>query len=308
MEDYPIYPPVKPARINEAEHAIDSFRKIQETALAIPMERVGRVTTDVPLAASIALGAVYNLEQLRSAFETELNDDGAAGRALDRLKDCALGALYADMQSMALLTENELSALLDEARPIRQNLLGSAESLANFGVFPSGTVADIREGLGNVDAAKDLIALAALFNSNWERVTGKVPFDRDLVDQASFFGTRLLRALGAKEVGDARLDTSMDWHGIRARTFRLLVDTYEVLRRATAYVRWYHGDGTVFTPSLHARQSPSKKGRDNTEADDNPEQPMPHSDQVDARRAEAAETQGAATVEPGMRGAPPFVQ
>jgi hypothetical protein len=196
---------------------------------------------------------------------------------------------------------------------MRLNLLGCAESLANFGLFPQATISEIREGLGNLDVAKDLIALAALFNSNWERVINKVPFDRELVLRASVVGTQLLRALGSREVGEVRLNTSMDWEVLRARTFRLLVNTYEILRRATAYVRWYESDAATFTPSLH-NQKP-KRTRPESQGPETPEpgapepeaqadRPIPSTDQT----ALGAEPVPTTVVESGLRGAPPFIQ
>lgn len=321
MQEHPMYPPVNPARLNEADHAVESFQKIEAAAVALSADKVGRVTADVSIAASIALGAVYNLEKLLPEYEAQLNDGGAAVKAFNALKDCALGALYAHVQSEAVLSENQLSALLTEARPLRQNLLGSAESLANFGLFPETTVSAIREGSGTLDVAKDLIALAALFQSNWEQVAGKVPFERELVTQASVLGTRLLRAAGAQEVGEARVNTALDWPSLRERTFRLLVNTYEVLRRATAYVRWEQGDAATFTPSLHARRVPSKRSTNNAASDSSAafnsipsdpsaaseptDEPLPSSEQGELGGVPA---QPGAVIESGLRGAPPFVQ
>jgi hypothetical protein len=38
-----------------------------------------------------------------------------------------------------------------------------------------------------------------------------------------------------------------------------MANAYEELRRATQYVRWYHGDALAYAPSLHARTAARRK-------------------------------------------------
>jgi hypothetical protein len=242
-------PPVSP-RVVRAENAAESYKKVEEQILALPVNAVGRVTTDVALAT--------NLEQLRPEFR-QLADGGAAEKALDSLHDYALAAFFAHLESAPDVNQKELGPLLEQARPMRENLLKVAEGLAGYGLLSATAVNAIREGSGTLDTAKDLAQLGALFSSNWDRVASKVPFERAQVDEASRLGTTLLRAIGSKEVGEVRKDPSQDWPLLRARAFRLLVNAYEELRRATLYVRWYQGDAVAYTPSLHARQAPRRK-------------------------------------------------
>lgn len=296
----PRYPAVRPARLVQAENALESFKRIEEQALALPSERVGRVTTDIPLAASIALGALANLEQLRPEFEA-LADGGVAQRALAQLPDYALGALYAHLQSMAVLSDNELASLIERAKPLRENLLLVAEGLVGFGIFPGSTVAAVREGMGHVDTAKDLIALAALFNSNWSHVQGKVPFERELVNDAAVLGPRLLRAVGLREVGEVRKDPSLDWKALRERTFRLLVNAYDEVRRATVYVRWHHDDANAFAPSLHARPATGKSKVGAEEPEDTDQEPMKSDQQELGGVVSSPEP-----VDAGLKGSSPF--
>lgn len=144
-------------------------------------------------ASSIALGALANLEQLRPEFR-QLADGGEAERALDSLHDYALAAFFAHLESAPDVDQKELGQLLEQARPLRENLLRVAEGLAAFGLLSTAAVSAIREGSGSLDTAKDLAQLGALFSSNWDRVASKVPFERALVDEASRLGTTLLRA------------------------------------------------------------------------------------------------------------------
>lgn len=250
--------PVNPARIARAENAAESYKKVEEQILALSSNDTGRVTADVPTAASIALGALANLEQLRPEF-ARLADGGKAIQALDSLHDYALAAFFAHLEMAPDASQGELARLLEQARPLRENLLRVAEGLAGFGLLSAAAVASIREGSGNLDLAKDLTQLGALFSSNWEAVSSKVPFERALVDEASRLGTVLLRTIGAREVGEVRRDPNNGWESLRARAFRLLMNAYEELRRATQYVRWYEGDAVAYVPSLHARPTARRK-------------------------------------------------
>lgn len=252
-------PPVSPARIERAENAAESYKRVEEQILAMSVSEVGRVTADVAMASSIALGALGNLEQLRPELG-QLADGGAAVRALDSLHDYALAAFFAHLESVPDANQSELARLLERAKPLRENLLKVADALAGFGLLAESAVSAIREGSGHLDTAKDLALLGALFGSNWERLESKVPFERGLVDEASRLGTLLLRTIGAKEVGEVRKDPSYDWASLRARAFRLLVNAYEELRRATSYVRWHHGDALAYAPSLHARPASRRRG------------------------------------------------
>ncbi len=258
MAPMPESMPIHAARIARAENAAESFKRVEDQILALSIDDAGRVTADVPTAASIALGALGNLEQLRPDFE-RLNDGGAAVRALDSLQDYALAAFFAHLETAPDTSQSELARLLTQARPLRENLLKVAEGLAGFGLLPLPAVSAIREGSGNLDLAKDLTQLGALFSSNWEHVASKVPFARALVDEASRLGTLLLRTIGAREVGEVRKEPSNDWESLRARAFRLLVNAYDELRRATQYVRWHERDALAYAPSLHARSAPRRK-------------------------------------------------
>ncbi len=288
---------VAPARIERAENAVDRYRKVEAEIVALSEDEVGRVTTDVGQAVSIALGARENLEQLRPEFK-RLNDEGAAIKALDTLEDYAMASFFAHLQVVPDGTSDDVKRLLEQGRPIRAKLLKVAESLVSFDIFAEKTVSAIRKGSGHLDAAKDLVALGALFNSNWEIVKNKVPFELDLVEQASTIGPQLLRAIGAKGVGEVRKDPSYDWLSLRKRAFRLLVNAYEELRRATSYVRWYDGDAKDFTPSLHARAASTTKR--NQSATSEPEEREPPSN--DLEQLGANELQ----VEAGLPGAAPF--
>jgi hypothetical protein len=196
----PTLPVITPRRIGRAESAAESYQKLEGRLLALPRDQVGRVTTDVAQAASIALGALPNLRKLRADFEALGHFDSFVQK-LDHLEDCALAAFYADIRALPDANEKETQQLLERGKPIRAKLLTIAEGLADFDVLDPTLVRNIRQGQGNLDTAQDLVALATLFNANWPLVGNKVPFELALVREAGHVGSNLLHAIGIDGVG-----------------------------------------------------------------------------------------------------------
>ncbi len=249
-------PVVSPSRVGPTEDAEAAYLRIEDEVLKLDPASVGRVTADVGYAASIALGAYKNLETLRPEF-TKLGTQ--ATEALDKLRDYALGALFAHLRSAPTHTQAEIQLLLEEARPLREKLLTIAEAVVPFGLFDGEIVASIRAGTGNIDTANDLIGLGALYRGNWSTVQNRVPVTMEMVDRAASLGPELLAAVGERTVGVATSgDIELGWTSLRARAFRLLARAYEELRRATVYVRWYQGDAAAFAPSLHSKGAGSR--------------------------------------------------
>ncbi len=77
-------------------HGARRRRRIENEVPNLDAASVDRVTADVGYAASIARGAYKNLETLRPEF-TKLGTQ--ATEALDKLRDHALGALFAHLRS-----------------------------------------------------------------------------------------------------------------------------------------------------------------------------------------------------------------
>ncbi len=269
MSDGELEPLVRLARMDVAQGAAESFDRLQERLLAMPEEAVGRVTADVAHAAAVAMGALPRLKRLRAEF-ARLPDEGAASAALELLPDIARAAFYAHVQSVADSSRVEVLAQPERGKHLREQLLAAADMLVVFGVFDAAAVASIRDGSGDVDAATDLVALGALFSRNWEHVDNRLPFSEALVDEATLLGTRLLHALATAADAEPR-----DWSALRARAFRLLVNTYDELRRAVSYLRWHHGDTDSITPSLHARRRSPPSGPTRSERSPSPIHPSP---------------------------------
>ena len=212
-----------------------------------------QVNADIPTAASIALGAYGRMIQLRPLIVEQLPRHPV--ELLDELPSYAAAALYAHLISLPPAGNGErLNKLLDEAAPSRDALLLAAEALAPRGLLDADKVAGIRSGLGNLDRANDLAALADIFKQAWPQIASKTAVERAEVDRAASLGMELLVALGEKGLGERRASTP-EARELRARGFTLLINAYEQCTRAVAYLRAQEDDLDAYVPRFSPLRS-----------------------------------------------------
>lgn len=235
--------------VDQAEAA---YARIEPEILQMDEAEVGRANAEVPYAVSIVLGALVNVETLREAMISSLSLPPL--EELSKVRDYALATLFAHLQIMPTRIQAQLALLREEAAPLRERLLISAEALAHFGLFDPDEVAHIRAGTGPLDAAEDLVALVGLFRRHWSVVSGKTAVTEAELTRAGELGPQILEALGNKTVGRVGRDDAIDWAARRNRAFRLLVRCYDEIRRAVTYVRWRQGDSDRFAPTLYQRR------------------------------------------------------
>lgn len=252
---------VRPGTPNEAAEAYARTKKDIE---ALPADRVGRVTTDVPMAVSLALGALPQIEALLPEMSDLLKKPPT--KAIEMLRDRALSLLHAHF-AWAPPSTGALEADLEEARVLRERLLAAADAHVSYGQMDAAAIAAVREGAGHLDRAGDLIALAAMFQERWPHISEKTPATEEQIARASGLGTQLLATLGANKRGAASKEAKKAADR-RNRAFRLLITDYEEIQRAVRYVRWHEGDADSFAPSLF-NQQPRRKSAD--EGDDGDE-------------------------------------
>ncbi|WP_437945885.1 hypothetical protein WME98_34055 [Sorangium sp. So ce296] len=161
--------PKKPAAPTQAATA---FNKTLPEIEALSADRLIAVNLDIPRVVSQVLGVLPGLLALRPDVAEQLQKHDVA--LLDRLETYALAAWYAHLVWLSSGgTESALKPLLEEAVPLRENLLSDAEALARRGLLDAETVAEIRAGQGHIDTANDLVALSALFSGSWSEIAGK---------------------------------------------------------------------------------------------------------------------------------------
>ncbi len=243
-----------PTLPSPAEAAV-AFEALLPEIRALRPEEIRRVTANVPFAVTVALGAEPRVAALRDAIVAQT--PGTPIACVDRLREHIYAAYYAHLVALpAPKTESEKKALLEEASPLRKDLLVAAEALAAKQLVDAALVAKIRSGTGRIDAAGDLIALSALFASAWAHIEDKTAITADEVERAGTLGMQLLVAL----TSDARPAAQEATPGeLRARAFTLLVRCYDECRRAIAYVRHHEGDANEIAPSLFVRAAKAKK-------------------------------------------------
>jgi len=236
--------PKKPAPPPDVRAA---YLQIEPELSTLARGELATINIDIPQSVSIVLGVLEGLAPLRGAIVQGLPNHRI--ETFDKLGTYALGAWYAHLLYInETAPKSTVKALLEEASPLRANLLRDAEALAGRGLLPSKTVEEIRAGTGNIDTANDLVALSALFADNWKVLEGKTAATTQEVSRAGELGALLLVALGEREYADTGPLPSADK---RARAYTLFVQAYDETRRAVHYLRWHEGDADELTPSLY---------------------------------------------------------
>jgi len=237
--------PTKPAAPLESAEALALVAK--EMAALAPSE-FATINVDIPQSVSVVLGVVPHLADLRPQIAESLPDHPIS--TFDKLETYALAAYHAHILWLPPETvENRVAALLEEATPLREDMLGDAEALARRKLLDPDAVATIRAGHGNIDKANDLVALSALFMSRWSEIEHKTATTLEEVRRAAELGPLVLAALGARDHGVSM--EPVEAADQRRRAYTLFMRAYNETRRAVTYLRWHEGDGDLLAPSLY---------------------------------------------------------
>jgi len=237
--------PKKPAAPPTAAAA---YAKIEKELDALTPAELAAINLDIPQAVSIVLGALPGLAALRASIVKDLPNHPIA--QFDKLETYALGAWFAHLLALpAGSASNPVKPLIEEATPLRANLLSDAEALARRGLLDAAIVEEIRAGQGHVDMANDLVALSALFLSSWAEIENRTAAIEKEIRRAGELGPLLLAALGVREHG-APVSPG-DAADRRVRAFTLFSRAYDAVRRAVTYLRWHEDDADDIAPSLY---------------------------------------------------------
>ena len=175
----------------------------------------------------------------------------------------ALALAVAFAASQVNRTQQANAALardLAEAHPLRRKLLSSATALAEAGVLPAADVAKIQKGQGHIDAATDLVALAALFSKNAKAVAGKSPVSAADVKRADALGSALLTTLKPATAKKTGASPGAEAADARDRLWTLLVERHDQARRAGAWLFGEHAlDAKVPALLAHANRPKQKQ-------------------------------------------------
>jgi hypothetical protein len=244
-----------------AQVAALAFARVWPEIDAMSAVGLRRITVAVPAAVTIGLGAMPNIEAKMAEIRRilPLFDYERAGR----LREYAYAALYAHHR-VALSAEGEarLRALVEEAVPLRERLLRTAELHAYYGELDPGVVASIRRGTGHLDTANDLAQIALLFRGARDVLAGRTPVTEADLTRAAELSDAIIDALGRRRVGTDGASTPSQAEEDRIKAFWLFYAVYEESRLAMAYLRRHEGDADQLVPSLflgHRRRSSSTR-------------------------------------------------
>jgi hypothetical protein len=163
-------PKVYAAKPSVPSEAAKAYAAVGAEIAQLAPDALVPVNIDIPRAVAVAIGAVPHLAKLRDAAATMPDFDIAN---IDRIGTYALAAWYAHLLALPDVRPGALTALLDEAKPLREHMLLAAELLVHAAYFDKGAVEAVRAGQGNLDTANDLVALAALFTAGWKQVENR---------------------------------------------------------------------------------------------------------------------------------------
>jgi hypothetical protein len=237
-----------PAHGNASEAA---FGRVLADIEALPVEQLRRINVYVPAAVAVALGVLPKLMGLRDVLRAL---PGLAA-SFDKLEDYALAALYAHARTLPYgEAETQLRVLVNEAGPLRERLLLSAETLVHFGLFDETHVAAIRRGSGYLNTAQDLAALALLYRASWGTIASKTPVTLPEIERAAQLGPLLVVALGRRQQGTDGVSSPSEAYDQLTRAYTLFFNAYDDCRCGVGFVRRREGDADDFAPALKQTQ------------------------------------------------------
>jgi hypothetical protein len=210
---------------------------------------------DITRAITLVLGALPKVRLLRDVFATELAQFDIT--LIDKLETYCWAAVQAETSyRITIQGPVGLKALVNEALKLRELLLSDVTTLIKRGRLNKESILGLRGVNGYTNIASDLLALGAVLRSRWETVASKSAVEEADLDRAEVLAERVITLVGLRK-SDRRNRASFSLE--RRRAFTLLVQTYDHVRRAVSYVRWYSNDLEEIAPSVYSGRSKGKR-------------------------------------------------
>jgi hypothetical protein len=224
-------------------------------AMALPKTAIIPFRADAELAYHNVVDGVNAVLAERVTLSREL--PGADLAAIEALPALAQAVVFAAGQvDRRRLSNGEIARLLKEAYPLRDLLLTTAEALAKKKLLPDKTVSQIRAGRGRLDAAKDLVALAALYRKHASALRNKTAVTADEVARAAEIGSELLTLLKPKRAKRTGPSPGHDAAEMRDRLWTLLVLGKEARGGLDSIAGWLWGqEAWAHVPPLQAHRA-----------------------------------------------------
>jgi hypothetical protein len=244
-----------PGPIAEERLFSESYQRVAHQIEAIDLDGARRVNVDITSAVTVVLGSLPEIRAMRPQIADELPRFDLEG--FDQLEDVASAASYAHTQY--LIATNPRDGLRDryeECIRLRGVLQGDAEQLVRRGLVDPRTLAKVTSDVGYKNVAHDLLLLAEVLRDRWSDVENRCGTDLAELDHAARLAAHVLRLAGLREQQPSVAAAASE---NRIRAFQLLIDTYEPIRKAIAFLRWRQGDADEIAPSLYSARKPRGK-------------------------------------------------
>lgn len=234
-----------------------AFARYRAEAEAVPLDKVRPCRADLAI---VRHNVAIAVETVRPHVDRLLKELPALPiRWALEAHEVALGLMFAaDQIGLPPATRAEIAEKLRSLQYWREPMLMIAEALAMLGLLPPERVRLIRAGKGTIDAARDGIALEALYVDHDAVIGGKHPFTRANLAEVAATGHWLLlnvtpdggRPLAQPEITESSL--------LRDRFWYLVSERHAVLRKAGMYLLGDE-DLDACVPPLQSRM-PTRRG------------------------------------------------
>ncbi len=239
------------ARAPGGFHDQSSFHAAYERRLteiqAVPESALVPVRIDIAAAVTTILGVMSAVTALRDKL-AKLPDFDI--ERVDALPDYAMAACEADsLYFIAIEPPAELVTLNEQAVALRDTLRTDAMTLAKHGLIDPARFASFTGRVGYRNVAFELMAWANLLGEYWQRIQARTALVEADLQKAKALAEELVAAIGRKEQSpEAVAATAL----VRRQAFTLMVNAYEQVRHAVAFIEWQRGNAEPIIPSLYA--------------------------------------------------------
>jgi hypothetical protein len=232
-----------------------ALKQIREELEALSDKELLVINLDPLAAIAIARGALPKVLPLREQITLALPTFDMTH--LDRLETYALALHHAHSLYDAAKDRQEARTLLaTEAYQLRERLLTDVTVLKNRGILNNVNLSVLKGPNGHLNIACDVMSLATVLRSRWERISGRCAVTLEELDQAEVLSDKLTLAVGDSE----RVPEGLKLAGEqRQRAYTLFIRAYSEVRDAVIYLRKKHGDADKLAPSLYVKRKRTAK-------------------------------------------------
>lgn len=234
-----------------------AFERVLPELLLLPENELRTIALDIPAAVITVYGTIKEVMALRPQLAKLSTFDISH---VDKLKDYARALSYIHgIYLAATTTPEELDSLAVEASTLRERYLSEVRWLTHHGVVHEDRLKNLKGANGRKNIAVDLNVLVGILQSVWPQIQGKTLTSSQDLEHASFVSTRVQELLGDDEQGPAVVAEVTDQ---RVRAYTKLMDVYESVQRAVAFLRGAKYDADTIVPTLFKGGRPASRTKD----------------------------------------------